>query len=91
MRPVRTSREFGAAVRQARKDKGMTQQALAAGAGVSRPWLSQLESGKRTAELGRALWVLDALGLAVSLVPDSPCGGTGFDLDGYVDGWNHGE
>ena len=45
MRPVRTCREFGAAIRQARKDRGMTQTVSAAKAQVSRPWLSELETG----------------------------------------------
>ena len=88
MRPVRTSREFGAAIRQERKNRGMLQEELAARARVSRPWLSQIKTGKRTAELGRALWVLDVLGLAVSLVPDKPRDENGFDLDDCVDNWN---
>ena len=65
MRPIQTSRAFGAAVRHSRKELGMSQAELAAKAGVGRPWLSELETGKRTAELGRALSVLSALDLAV--------------------------
>ena len=66
---LRSSRAFGAAVKAARTQQGLTQAEVAQRAGVGRPWLSELESGKRTAELGRALSVVDALGLAVSLTP----------------------
>lgn len=69
MRPIQTSRAFGSAVRRARNDRGLSQVELAARAGVGRPWLSELETGKRTAELGRALSVLSALDLAVTFVP----------------------
>ncbi|WP_134771955.1 helix-turn-helix transcriptional regulator [Ornithinimicrobium flavum] len=64
-----TVRDLGAAVRRARRVAGLSQQALADRAGVSRQWLSRLESGKGpSAELGKALDVLAALGLAVDLV-----------------------
>lgn len=69
MRLIQTTRAFGAAVRGARKDRGLSQAELAAKARVGRPWLSELETGKRTAELGRALSVLAALDLAITLVP----------------------
>ena len=68
MRPIQTSKGFGSAIRRARKDKGLSQAELAARAGVGRPWLSELETGKRTAELGRALAVVSALDLAVTFV-----------------------
>jgi HTH-type transcriptional regulator/antitoxin HipB len=70
VRPVQTTRAFGAEVRRARKDAGLSQAELAARAGVGRPWLSELENGKRTVELGRVLLVLSVLGLAVSIVPE---------------------
>ncbi|MEE9414844.1 MAG: helix-turn-helix domain-containing protein [Acidimicrobiales bacterium] len=69
MRPTQTSKGFGSAVRRARKDQGLSQVELAALAGVGRPWLSELETGKRTVELGRALSVLSALDLAVTFIP----------------------
>lgn len=69
MRTIQTSKGFGAAVRHARKAQGLSQVELAARAGVGRPWLSELETGKRTVELGRALSVLSALDLAVTFVP----------------------
>jgi HTH-type transcriptional regulator / antitoxin HipB len=74
MRPIRTPSELGLAVRRARDDRGWTQAELASRARVGRPWLSELEAGKRTAELGRVLSVLDALGLAITLTgaPTTP-------------------
>ena len=68
MRPVQTTRAFGSAVRSARKKQGLSQAELAARAGVGRQWLSELETGKRTVELGKALSVLSALDLAVTFV-----------------------
>lgn len=86
MRPIRTSTEFGAAVRRARKDRGLSQVALAARAGVGRPWLSELETGKRTVEMGRALSVLSALDLAITIVPASDPAAATVDLADIIDG-----
>lgn len=58
---------LGTAVRQARREAGLTQGELAARAGVSRPWLSQLENGKRSVEMGKVLAVLAALDLYVDV------------------------
>lgn len=86
MRPIQTTRGFGAAVRRARKDQGLSQAELAAMAGVGRPWLSELETGKRTAELGRALAVVHALGLAVTFVPSPDLSGAVVDLSELLGG-----
>ena len=80
MRLIRTTRDLGAAIRQARRDRALTQAALAKKAKVSRPWLSELESGKRTVEVGRMLSVLDALDLSLELVA-TPSRTAGIDLD----------
>lgn len=55
--------DFGAAVRAARKHQGMSQMQLAAASGCSQRFVSQLERGKETAELGKALQVASAAGL----------------------------
>lgn len=79
---ARTTRELGGAIRQARRTTGMSQAELAAAAGVGRPWLSSVERGKRTAEIGLILQVVDALGLAVTLTERVPPSSTGpVDLD----------
>lgn len=84
MRPIQTSRAFGSAIRQARTDRGLSQVELASRAGVGRPWLSELETGKRTAELGRALSVLSALDLAVTFVPAPEPQGSTVDLGEFL-------
>jgi transcriptional regulator with XRE-family HTH domain len=67
---LHTLTEFGAALRQARLDAGLTQAELAARARVSRRWLGLLENGGRPgAELSKALAVVSALNLALSLEP----------------------
>jgi len=86
VRPIQTSKAFGSAIRRARKHQGLSQVELAARAGVGRPWLSELETGKRTAELGRALSVLSALGLAVTFVPVPGPDGSTVDLSQIIEG-----
>ena len=58
--------QFGKAVRLFRKQRGITQKQLADEAGCSIMFVSNLERGKETAELGKALKVLDALDVRVS-------------------------
>ena len=84
MRPIQTSAGFGAAVRRARKDAELTQKELAERAGVGRPWLSELETGKRTVELGRALAVLSALNLAITFVADAGLSASTVDLGSII-------
>mgnify|MGYP003382131556 CR=1 FL=1 len=85
MRPIQTSKAFGSALRHARKSQGLSQAELAQRAGVGRPWLSELETGKRTAELGRALTVLAALDLAVTFVEVATTSESVVDLGQIVD------
>lgn len=58
---------IGAFVATIRKSKGYTQQEMADLAGVGRRFLSELESGKPTAEIGKVLQVLTALGIDMEL------------------------
>ena len=82
MRTLRTSRDLGVAIRRARHERGLSQAELAARAGVGRPWLSELENGKRTAEIGRILLVVCALDLGLALVPASePTDARRVDID----------
>lgn len=69
MRRVSNVRELGAAIRARRVDLGRTQGDVAASAGVSRQWLSEVEAGKPTAEVGRVLAVFDALDLDLVPIP----------------------
>lgn len=68
---IRTSHDLGAVVRGRRQDLGWTQTELAARAGLSRKWISEVESGKATVVLSAVLRVLEALGLTVQASLDS--------------------
>jgi HTH-type transcriptional regulator/antitoxin HipB len=60
---VRDVGQVGAAIRKKRRDIGMRQAELAALAGVGVRFLSELENGKASAEIGKVLQVLHRLGL----------------------------
>jgi HTH-type transcriptional regulator / antitoxin HipB len=62
-------RQIGAAIRHKRIAIGMRQADLAALSGVGTRFLSDLENGKPTAEIGKALRVLQRLGLDLRLEP----------------------
>ncbi len=64
---IRTPRELGAFVRDARKRCSMTQVQVADRARVSRTWVVDLEAGKRTLEIGLVMSVLEILGISVEL------------------------
>jgi transcriptional regulator with XRE-family HTH domain len=55
--------ELGAALREARRSRGLRLQDAAAGAGVGVRFLSELERGKPTSRLGETLRVASSLGL----------------------------
>ena len=57
--------DFGAAVRKRRKKLGYTQVKVAALCGSGVRYISDLENGKETAELGKALTVAAALGIDI--------------------------
>ena len=63
-----SSKEFCAAIRAARKSQGLRQDQLAGATGVGTRFIVDLEAGKSTAQLGKALAVVAALGLRISLV-----------------------
>lgn len=57
-----TPEKVASAIRQARRDRGMTQAQLAEAAGTGRRFVVDLEAGHPTAHLGKTLIVLEALG-----------------------------
>ncbi|MDN5813745.1 MAG: helix-turn-helix domain-containing protein [Arthrobacter sp.] len=68
---MRTTREFGMAVRRMREEAGLSQQGLADRAGVSRRWLLNLENGKPNVDFFLVLNCLDALDARLQLThPD---------------------
>lgn len=58
-----TAANIGAAIRKKRKEDGLTLADAAALCGVGYRFLSDLENGKPTAQMGKVLQVLTALGL----------------------------
>lgn len=77
---ISNARDIGLYVRGRRREIGMSQTSLADKAGVSRRWLSDLEAGKATAEIGLVFRTLDALRLVMDVRPDLP-GPDDIDLD----------
>lgn len=66
---LRGTPALGRALRRRRKDIGLTQAECAARAVVSAAWLSQLENGKATCEVGLVMDVAHALGVCFDLRP----------------------
>lgn len=64
---VTTAHEIGLAIRQRRKELGLSQQALADRVAVGRQWIVEVERGKPRAEIGLLLRTLDALALHISV------------------------
>ena len=58
---------LGRALRQVRRAQGMTQEQLAAGSGVGRRFVGELEGGKESCHLGKAMQVFAALGIELHL------------------------
>ncbi len=61
--PVNSPAALGKLLRQAREAMGLTQAAFADAAGVGRRFLSELENGKPTLELGKVMAVCSAAGV----------------------------
>lgn len=68
---VTTAGDIGRIIRAKRKETGVRQDMAAGMSEVGTKFLSQLESGKETAELGKTLRVLRKLGLNVYIYPRS--------------------
>lgn len=64
---VTDAKSFGAAVRRQRKTLGYTQAFLSAFCGMSVSFISDLENGKATIELDKAIRLANLLGLDCSL------------------------
>lgn len=64
-----TPAEIGEIVRSTRKATGLRQDELAGAAGVGLRFIVDLEAGKPTAQIGKALQVLQALGCAIEITP----------------------
>ena len=65
---IRNPVDIGRIVRKKRKEDGLTMEDAAALCGVGYRFMSDLENGKKTAELGKVLQVIEGLGLEVEIV-----------------------
>jgi y4mF family transcriptional regulator len=68
---IRNPEQLGRAIRLKRKEKGLSQSALAQRLGVGRKWVLGIESGNPRAEFGLVLKTLHLLGLRISLSEES--------------------
>lgn len=59
--------ELGSYVRNKRKKLGFTQAQLSEYSGLSASFISNMENGKETTELGKALFLLQLLGLNLEI------------------------
>ncbi|RLD26676.1 MAG: transcriptional regulator [Bacteroidetes bacterium] len=64
---LKDTKSLGKAIRDHRKSMGLSQLDAAGLCGVGERFLSELERGKTTAELGKVLQVLNRLGLRIRL------------------------
>lgn len=65
------SQEIGQIIRNTRKQLGLNQADLALSAGTATRFISDLENGKASCQLEKTLSVLAALGLNISIEPNS--------------------
>lgn len=62
---IKTTQQLGMAIRQRRKELQLTQTDLAMTCGTGLRFIVDLEKGKPTCQIGKALAVLRSLGLAI--------------------------
>ena len=65
---ITDAKSFGQAIRQRRKELHYTQAYIAEFTGFSISFISDLEIGKATAEIGKALYIANILGLDICCV-----------------------
>jgi len=64
-----TTKQMGTLIRQTRKRLGATQRDLALTSGTGMRFIIDLEKGKPTCEIGKALTVINTLGIGMTLTP----------------------
>jgi len=66
---IKSPKNIGALVRLSRKNQGATQAEFASLCGVGVRFISELENGKPTVQVGKLLQVLKCLGLEMTITP----------------------
>lgn len=64
---ITSAEDFGRVIHQQRKKRGYTQSYLADVSGFSTSFISDLENGKVTAEIGKAIILANLLGIDVEM------------------------
>ena len=64
-----TPEQIGKLIRDTRKKLGVTQKDLALTSGTGMRFIIDLEKGKETCEIGKALAILNTLGVKMTLPP----------------------
>ncbi len=64
-----TPDSIGQLIRTTRKNLGVTQKDLALTSGTGLRFLTDLENGKPTCQIGKVLTILHALGITIDLTP----------------------
>ena len=64
---INNAAEFGKALKKRRKELGYTQRYISEFTGFSISFISDLENGKSTAELGKAIYLTNMLGLDITV------------------------
>jgi len=64
-----TPEQIGKLIRDTRKKLGVTQKDLALTSGTGMRFIIDLEKGKATCEIGKALAILNTLGVKMTLTP----------------------
>ena len=64
-----TPAQIGKLIRDTRKKLGVTQKDLALTSGTGMRFIIDLERGKETCEIGKALSILNTLGIKITLTP----------------------
>lgn len=60
--------EFGKAIRARRRELGYTQAYLSEFSGLSVSFISDVENGKKTIELGKSIYLANLLGIDIELI-----------------------
>lgn len=66
MQTILDTKSLGVLIRQERKDQKLTQEQLAGLNGVGVRFVRELEAGKESCQIGRALQVASSLGLVIT-------------------------
>ena len=64
---INNSKQFGQYMKERRKELGYTQAYVAQASGLSASFISNLENGKETAEIGKALFLCNVLGINLEM------------------------